>query len=377
MNILIVIGYLHPVIGGTELAGYNVAKHLAMRGHEVTVVTRYSVGFRPEIIKHIGSMRPYEELYGGRLRIHRVRLLPTMFGRFLSDVLNALRIGWRTRPDAILAFTLMPHSFSAMVVRYALQLTRFRDVPVVVWGRGSDVMVTPKRKDMIGLLTRLLLGIVFRADLVLAQTPAMRETLVEYGCDPEKIEVLGNGIDLSQYSPSAEASDNTVAFVGAARPAKGLPYLIQAINQLPSARLLVIGGWGEQRDLCRSMARENTEFIGAVPPHRVKDYLRRATIFCLPSLSEGFPNSVLEAMASGLPIVATNVGGTPYVVGDAGVLVAPGDVDALRAALASLLENPARREEYRLRSLERVKRFTWGTVVADLERLIVNIKGNM
>lgn len=374
MRILIVIGYLYPVIGGTEIAGYNVAKQLALRGHNVTVVTRYSLGFRPDVIRHTeDKMEEYEELCEGRLKIHRIRVLPMMVGRFLSHTLSTFRIAWRDPPDVIIGFTLMPHAFSAMLVKYLLLLTRFKRVPVIVWGRGSDVFVTPERKDIVGMITRFFLKAVFRADLILAQTPAMKKTLTSnYGCDPEKIEILGNGVDLNRFSPS-KLTDKNVIFVGGARPAKGLPYLIKAVNQLPNTSLLVIGGWGEESELCKAMAKENVEFIGAVHPSKVPDYLNKASIFCLPSLSEGFPNAILEAMASGLPIVATKVGGVPYIVGDAGILVPPRDVEALKKALA-FFSKKSKRKEYQKRSLQRVKLFTWERVIDKLQSFIDALK---
>lgn len=374
MRILIVIGYLYPVIGGTEITGYEVAKRLALRGHNVTVVTRYSLGFRPGVIRHVkDEMEQHEKLCDGRLKIHRIKMLPTMEGRFLSHTLSTFRIAWRHPPDVILGFTLMPHAFSAMLVKYLLLLTRFKRVPVIIWGRGSDVFVTPERRDIVGMITRFFFKVVFRADLILAQTPAMKKTLVSnYGCDPEKIEILGNGVDLNHFSPSKLTGKNVI-FVGGARPAKGLPYLIKAVNQMPNTSLLVVGGWGEESELCKAMAKENVEFIGAVHPSKVPDYLNKASIFCLPSLSEGFPNAVLEAMASGLPIVATKVGGVPYVVGDTGILVPPRDVEALKKALA-FFSKKSKRKEYQKKSLQRVKLFTWERVIGKLQSFIDALK---
>ncbi len=374
MRILIVIGYLYPVIGGTEIAGYNIAKGLALKGHNVTVVTRYSLDFRSDIIRHAkDKIEQHEELCEGKLKIHRVKMLPMMVGRFLSHTLSTFRIAWKDPPDVILGFTLMPHAFSALLVKYLLLLTRFKRIPVIVWGRGSDVFVTPKRRDIVGMITRFFFKVVFRADLILAQTPAMMKTLVsKYGCDLRKIKILGNGVDLNRFS-TGKLTGKNVIFVGGARPAKGLPYLIKAVNQMPNTSLLVVGGWGEESGFCKAMAKENVEFIGAVHPSKVPDYLNKASIFCLPSLSEGFPNAVLEAMASGLPVVATKVGGVPYVVGDAGILVPPRDVEAIKKALA-FFSKKSKREEYQKKSLQRVKLFTWEKVIDKLQSFIDALK---
>jgi glycosyltransferase involved in cell wall biosynthesis len=373
MRILIIIGYLYPVLGGTEWAGYNIARLLASRGHEVVVITRYSMGFRRGTIEHIAPLKSYEEAFDGRLRIFRMRSLPTMYGRALSDIFHAYRIGWRWRPDIILAFTLMPYAFSAIVVKHLFRLTHLKDIPVMGWGRGSDVMVTPRRGDVVGAISRILLPIVFQGDMILAQTPAMKEILIGYGCRPSKIRILGNGVDLESFQISDGGDGRTVLYVGSARPAKGLPYLVRAVNDLPQVRLIVLGGWGEEGDLCRSLAKENTEFVGKVPPSKVRDYLAKASIFCLPSLSEGFPNALLEAMAAGLPIVATRVGGIPYILGDSGILVPPRDTASLREALKCLLDDPGRRREYGRRALERAQHFSWDRVVDELEGMMKKI----
>ncbi|MCP8303933.1 MAG: glycosyltransferase family 4 protein [archaeon] len=375
MKILILVGYTYPVVGGTELASFKIAKNLAQRGHEVTLVARYSAGFRSDVITQIGEMKSYEELHDGKLKIYRVKRLPTMGGRFLSQTLKSFLLSWRKPPDAILSFTLMPICLSAMVVRSLLMITRLKRVPVIAWGRGSDVFVTPSRKDLIGLITRNLLKLVFRADVVLAQTPAMLETLVKRGCEKGKIKILGNGIDLASYSKfRTKLNNKTLIYVGGARPAKGLLYLISAVNQIKNVNLVVVGGWGEQKYTARAIAESNTTFAGAVPNDAVPNFLKEASCFVLPSLSEGFSNSLLEAMAVGLPIIATNVGGNPYVLGDAGILVPPKDDEALRKAIVNLFEDHKLLEEYSKRSLERVELFSWDNIIDRLEKIIQEVK---
>lgn len=372
MNILILTGYLYPVLGGTEIACYNIAQRLAERGNSITIVTRYSVGLKPNIIKHASKeMSLYEEKYEGRLKIYRVKRLPTMFGRYLSQTFNAYKIALKHPPDVILAFTLVPPGFSAITLKYLFMLTRFKKVPVVVWGRGSDIIVTPSRKDIIGTLTRMLLNIVSQADLILAQTPKMKEMLIGYSFEERKIKVLGNGVDFNMFKPRDIRRDNkTVIFIGGARPAKGLPYLVEAVNQMPDKRLLVIGGWGEQYWICRAIAKENIEFIDAVDPKLIPGYLNQATVFCLPSLSEGFPNSLLEAMAKGLPIVASDVGGVPYILNDAGVLVPSKNVQALKWSLSMLFNHTDIQNKYSSKALDRVKQFSWDRVIDDLEGVL-------
>lgn len=374
MKIMILVSQTYPVVGGTELASFKIASHLAQRGHEVTLVTRYLAGLG-HVIAQIGEMKAYEELFDGKLKIYRVKRLPTMGGRFLSQTLKAFLLSLRKPPDAILGFTLTPTCFSALVVKYLLMITRLKKVPVIAWGRGNDVFVTPSRKDSIGLLTRSLLKLVFQADVVLAQTPAMLETLVKMGCKKEKIKIVGNGIDLSIYSKFRTKLDNkTIIYVGGARPVKGLLYLISAVNKIKDVKLVVLGGWGEQKYAARAIAESNTTFVDAVPNDAVPNFLEGASCFVLPSLSEGFSNALLEAMAVGLPVIATDVGGNPHVLGDAGILVPPKDDEALRKAIVELFEDHKLLEEYSKRSLERVKLFSWDTIIDQLEKIMQEVK---
>jgi len=374
MKILILVGYTYPVVGGTEIASFNIATHLAQRGHEVTLVARYSAGLRSDVITQIGEMKSYEELFDGKLKIYRVKRLPTMGGRFLSQTFRSFLLSWHKPPDAILGLTLMPTCFSAMVIKYLLMITRLKRIPVIAWGRGSDVFVTPSRKDLIGLLTRKLLKFVFRADVVLAQTPVMLETLVKKGCKKEKIKILGNGIDLSNYNNfRTELKNRTIIYVGGARPAKGLLYLISAMNQIKDVKLVVVGGWGEQKYAAKALAESNTLFAGAVSNDTVPCFLKEASCFVLPSISEGFSNSLLEAMATGLPVIATKVGGNPYVLSDAGILVPPKDDEALRKEIVKLFNDHKMLEEYSKRSLERVKLFSWDVIINQLENIMQEV----
>jgi len=371
LRIGIVVGCTYPVIGGTELASFKVAKKLVEQGHEVVMVTRFSEGFGANVIE---QMNKYDEYMDGKLKIYRAGVLPIMVGRFLSHTFKAFTVMWKNPPDLIIAFTLMPYGFSAMIVRYLLALTRLKSVPVIVWGRGNDIFITPKRKDLVGWLTRRLLGIVFRAKVVLAQSPAMKEEFIKYGCKKEKIRVIGNAIDVERYTKiPRKPVRNTVIFVGAARPEKGLSYLISAINRIPQAKLIVVGGWGEEEKTCKDLAGGNATFVGKAKPEEVPNYLAKAEIFCQPSLSEGFPNSTLEAMAMGLPIIASNVGGLPYILGEAGILVPPKDVDALEKAINHLLSDEDLRRQLSSLSLERVKRFSWSVVMDKLMGVIKEV----
>ena len=141
---------------------------------------------------------------------------------------------------------------------------------------------------------------------------------------------------------------------------KGLNYLIDAARSI-DAQFMVIGDGPERNNLESLIAKYNLgnkiKILGA--KENAADYLPQFDIFVLPSVKEGFPYAILEAMAAGLPIVATPVGGIPEAQGDAGILVPPKDSKALATAIQSLIDDPKRAKKMGLAAHERIKQFSF------------------
>ena len=179
------------------------------------------------------------------------------------------------------------------------------------------------------------------ADLICTGSAFARDTFLTRGVAAAKVAVNPYGVDLSRFSPAAQPAGNRrVLFVGSVGVRKGVPWLIQAFHTLPRDWELHLVGPMErgfeavlaQLDLDRVVMR------GPLPGAALAAEYRAADIFCLPSVEEGFGMVILQAMASGLPVVASTATGGP----DAGVdgrellLVAPGDVGALAESLGRL-----------------------------------------
>ena len=181
------------------------------------------------------------------------------------------------------------------------------------------------------------------ASAVIAVSDGIRSALPS-----DRAHTVLNGVDLEQFHPSYSHVDGppTVLYVGLLTRRKGVVDLIEA-SKLVAARgidhrLRLIGGrpdeGGEEEEAVRSAAVGSEDFIGSVRHEEMPGFLQSADVFCLPSWYEAMPLSVLEAMASGLPVVATRVGQIPDVVSsEVGRLVAPSDPDGLADALAELL----------------------------------------
>ncbi len=217
-----------------------------------------------------------------------------------------------------------------------------------------------------------------RADRVYALLPALEGELEELGVPAHKRAILENGVELERFRPDPEARARLRQALGASPgevlvgcvarldPVKDHATLLRAFTKLPPRVRLVLAGDGPLRRSLEQLAKvegilSRVRFLG----HVSEPVFPALDVFVLPSLYEGFSNTILEAMACGVPVVATSVGGTPSLVApDRGVLVPPGDPQALGAALVRLANEEKKRRALgqgglafaRTRSLDRMAR---------------------
>ncbi len=188
------------------------------------------------------------------------------------------------------------------------------------------------------------------------------------------------GIDTSLFAGQRAASERFVRllFIGRMGLLKGEQDLIQALQRVvevaPNFRLDMLG---QLSDTIAAECRESglrplIDHLGPVSLAERITFFKRADIFVLPTYAEGTPISMLEAMAAGLPVVSTPVGGIPDVVKDGveGYIVEPGDVAALADRLAQLINDPERRRKMGQRARDKVRPFNWDVVLPQLEREI-------
>jgi glycosyltransferase involved in cell wall biosynthesis len=219
-----------------------------------------------------------------------------------------------------------------------------------------------------------------RAPLVLTTSDYCRRKIgVHYGVSAGRVRLVPEGIDLAGWrgrldGPGGPAREGqTILCVARQYPRKHVDDLLRAFARVaprfPRARLVVVGD-GPEHGRLRGLAAElglgqAALLLGALPDDGdVVDWYRRAGIFCLPSVQEGFGIVFLEAMAAGLPIVATTAAAVPEVVPHdlAGTLVPPGDVPALAEALGELLGSPSLRLRLGTYGREHVARYDWDVV---------------
>jgi phosphatidylinositol alpha-mannosyltransferase len=197
---------------------------------------------------------------------------------------------------------------------------------------------------------------------------------------PGNYTIIPNGIELDRFgrdnwSPRPARQVVTILFVGRLEKRKGFETLFEAFAQLKSSkrlvRLQVVGPIGNRkREFYQRMAHSrgvtDIEFSGYIPPRQLPAYYQNADIFCAPAVGdESFGIVLLEAMAAGLPVVASDIAGYRTVVasGQEGILVPPGQPDALARALQYLIEQPQWRNDMGLRGRQKAKNYSWDLIV--------------
>lgn len=222
---------------------------------------------------------------------------------------------------------------------------------------------------------------VRRADHIIAVSESTKRDIVRLVGAPErKLSVIyeaANSIfrPLDETEAAAWVQErysipgDYVLFVSTIEPKKNLPTLLQAFRKLldiyhPKVKLVVAGdrGWlfEEVFDAVGKLGLTNeVMFLGRVSSEELLHLYSAARVLVHPALYEGFGLTPLEAMACGTPVIVSNVSSLPEVVGDAGLLVEPKDVEGFAVAMWRVLDNPALRQELRAKGLQRAKNFSW------------------
>ncbi len=216
---------------------------------------------------------------------------------------------------------------------------------------------------------------VYRRARVLAtfSDNAARSLVRDYGVDAARVCVVGAGANVVPDEAPRQDDGKTILFIGREFARKGGTFLAEAFRRLrrtlPQARLLVAG------PASAPPLPEGACWLGDVPLQALPAVLARATVFALPTLREPFGLAYLDAMACGVPCVGTRIEAVPEIVrhGDTGLLVPPGDPEALAAALERLLADPLLARAMGARGRQRVvSRFSWTHVAERLERALVD-----
>ena len=232
------------------------------------------------------------------------------------------------------------------------------------------------------------------AHVLTVSDASKRDILRFFAIPPERITVVHNAIDaqvgrLPSDEEVARARERFqlhapfVLYVGNIKPHKNVDRLIEAFalvrsGALADVKLLIIGDEISKyptlrRAVHRHKLHKHVRFLGFVDERTLASLYRLATVFAFPSLYEGFGLPPLEAMASGTPVVTSNLSSLPEVVGDAAILVDPYDVTAIAHGIRRVLLDKELRDQMRTRGLERASAYSWERSVATIHRIYTEV----
>ena len=375
MRILILNSEFPPLGGGAGKASQHLAQELSALGHEVTLLTSAFKGL------------PWDEEQDG-VRIIRIptprRFLhrSTAFEQLLFMLgLTLWGFFWNLslKPDAILAFFGAPSGVAAWVWNW------FRRTPYVVLLRGGDV--PGFRPYDFAHLHRMLAPLLRRVWRGAAAVVANSQGLKALGTTFEPqvpIRVIPNGVSAMGALDKRVWSPARMLFVGRLVYQKGLDVLFDALAELSDLEwdLDIVGdgprmNWLQQRAQELGLA-ERVRFLGWQAREALPAIFTRANLFAYPSRHEGMPNALLEAMAAGLPSVATRIAGNEELIEDGvnGYLVAPEDAVVMKEKLAVLLKDEVARKKMGAAARRKAEQdYTWEAAAKAYADLLHEIRG--
>ena len=212
--------------------------------------------------------------------------------------------------------------------------------------------------------------------VIVVSESTKRDVAKEFGVAPERMRVVLHGINATDFRPEpgvVRKTNRIMAVASADVALKGLIYLIRAYAKLvkdrPDLELLVVSKLRDgntSRELDALGLRDKVKFVSGLTIEEMRRYYAEATVAVSPSVYEGFGFPAGEAMACGVPVVSTEGGSLPEVVGDAGVVVPVRDADALAAAIGDLLDNPEKRAQLGAAGYRRIQeKFLWTRAASD------------
>jgi glycosyltransferase involved in cell wall biosynthesis len=348
MKIIQVTQRFFPAIGGVETHVYNITKNLVARGHEVTVYTSDLLKDNPPIRLLCNENDKIDEIRIRRFKAFR--LLPEIeASTVMPSMMKSLL---KERADILHAHGY--YYFPAYLAAIARHIT---GIPLVLTTHSGPESRMPT-------LTKLYNPIVGKfclkkTDQIISLTRRGAEYLTSIGARSEKITVIPNGIDTNFFSRRTDGHSfrekygilgKVILYVGRISKVKGLNYLVDAmpaiLNEVPDAILVIIGpDFGLKTELRRRAKQLCIEkkvlFIGPLTGDELVDSYAVSDVFVLPSIHEAMAMVLLEAMAMGKPVIATDTGAARDLIqnGVNGFVIKPRRPDQIAKAVISLIKN--------------------------------------
>lgn len=368
MRICVFSEYFFPYVGGGQVHAYELSKALIKRGCEIHI-----------ICNKMKKCKDHEIMDG--IHIYRVGVVGAVNsiyrrGRYvLSSVKKAKELHKKCHFDLIHA-----HVFGGALAGVVAGKTLH--LPVVTTVHGLYLKIWKKIAEKGNFFSKRgeMFIIKLPHDKIIAVSQMTARQIRGLGVSSKKIEVISNGVNLEKFNPEVRSvkrrlgikEDHIVAFFGRLWKVKGVEYLVKAIpsvvDEIPNVKFLMVGE-GPQKESLMKLAEdlgisEHVMFHAPIDYSEMPAYIKASDCVVLPSLMEGLPVTALEAMACGVPVVATKVGGTPEVVKDGknGFLLEPGRPEPIAKKVIQLLRDEKLRKRMGEAGRKFVRKFDWDVI---------------
>ena len=363
---LLIGGRIPPVLGGLEYYVSNLSRFLEKAGWNVFLLTeKYDQSERHEKI--------------GSRTVFRYSMNPSFnVSSYVHDILWAmrkvphiLRIVWKYRIDIIHTHTYLS-ALAATICRPVL------NVPTIATLLGPLPLPRNRFLRFVDIIVRLVIG--HQVVAIVADSEELKRNLQRSYFRKDKLFTIPNAVSSHFFSKETKnplllsgVHRPTILFVGRISEEKGLPYLIEAfvkiLDQVPEARLIIAGDGTGKPNICRRVfdlgIEESVEFAGIVREQDLVTLYLNSDVYVLPSIYDAAPTSLLEAMATGRPIVATSVGGVPETIENErdALLVPPKNPTALAEAILRLLDDKELGSQLGSRARDKIETYrTWDKI---------------
>lgn len=372
MKIIQVSSYFYPHTGGSEWYCYQLSKHLAERGHEVHI-------FTSRLDKNILAMEERDGFYIHRYYCPRIIMNANPATFIMHDLIRA-------KADIIHA-----HSYVFLTSNQVALSQKFNDVPFLLHLHGITVCSTPLNNASTNLLFQIKNRIYDRtigkwtvqAASKVASVSKLDIELAKklWSLDNNKLDWLPNAIDINSFNGNNNNDNLNVVFIGRLETWKGVHTFIEVASTILEERddvTFTVVGDGSLRNYVENNGYSGRiKVLGRVPHNQIPKILSNASILALPSYMEGLPTVCIEALASEIPVVASDVGGTSEIVieKETGFLAPPGNTKIFVNRIMTLLDDKNLRKRMGRNGRKLIEKYyTWEKVVEKTEKLYNDLR---
>ena len=328
MKILRVTSDLYPYsIGGLGIHVHELSKEIAKQGHQVTVFT----------------CEKHPELKNNIVNGYNVYYFKSLINSFGNSVSPSMLFSLISKVDGFDIVHAHSHLFFSTHMTAFVRKIR-KKTPLVVTNHGFVSQRVPMNTQKI-ILPIIAKWTYSNADAVICYTPEMRTEMENWGIGTENVRIIHNGVNTEFFKPLNNIQkEYDLIWVGRYVPGKGIEFLIQALNELKKQvnnfKVIMVGSGPLKKSIeemtDKSNLKNNVSFIENISNDEMLYYYNKSKLFVLPSIEEGVPRTILEAMSCGLPVICSDLPQLKTLIDGSGILVPKRDITKIADAVIKI-----------------------------------------